>query len=116
MKHPPGLKGFLWALGLLLGLLLLSTGVGLVVYFLLEAYFAPPGWTILLVTLLFLVPGAVAVGRLFPWLTDWYYFLPALAFLLVFTLYPIGLTVYLAFTDYSGRGTTSPTAPRRPPW
>ncbi len=90
-------------MGLLLGLLLFSTGVGLLAYFLLEARFAPPGWTILVVALLVLVPGAVGVGRLFPWLSDWYYFLPALAFLLVFTLYPVGLTVYLAFTDYSGQ-------------
>ncbi|GGM98603.1 maltose ABC transporter permease [Thermus composti] len=103
MKHPPGLKGFLLALALLLGLLLLATGVGLLGYLALEAYLAPPGWTILVLALLVLVPGAVALGRLFPWLTDWYYLLPALAFLLVFTLYPIGLTVYLAFTDYSGR-------------
>ncbi len=102
MKHPPGLKGFLLALSLLLGLLILSTGVGILGYLALEAYLAPPGWTILVLALLVLVPGAILVGRLFPWLTDWYYFLPALAFLLVFTLYPIGLTVYLAFTDYSG--------------
>lgn len=103
MKHPPGLKGFLLALSLLLGLLILSTGVGLLGYLALEAYLAPPGWIILVLALLVLVPGAMLVGRLFPWLTDWYYFLPALSFLLVFTLYPIALTVYLAFTDYSGR-------------
>lgn len=103
MRHPPGLKGFLLALGLLLGLLLLSTGAGLLAYFLLEVYLAPPGWTILAVALLVLLPGAVALGRRFPWLTDWYYFLPALSFLLVFTLYPVGLTLYLAFTDYSGK-------------
>ncbi|RTI02940.1 sugar ABC transporter permease [Thermus scotoductus] len=103
MKHPPGLKGFLLALFLLLGLLILSTGVGILGYLALEAYLAPPGWTILVLALLVLVPGAILIGRLFPWLTDWYYFLPALSFLLVFTLYPIALTVYLAFTDYSGR-------------
>ncbi|RTH02444.1 sugar ABC transporter permease [Thermus scotoductus] len=103
MKHPPGLKGFLLALSLLLGLLILSTGVGILGYLALEAYLAPPGWTILVLALLVLVPGAILIGRLFPWLTDWYYFLPALSFLLVFTLYPIALTVYLAFTDYSGR-------------
>ena len=108
MRHPPGLKGFLLALALLLGLLLLSTGVGLLAYLLLEPHLALPGWTILVVALLVMVPGAVAVGRLFPWLTDWYYFLPALAFLLVFTLYPIGLTVYLAFTDYSGQRNNLP--------
>ncbi|HAR68592.1 MAG TPA: sugar ABC transporter permease, partial [Thermus scotoductus] len=47
MKHPPGLKGFLLALSLLLGLLILSTGVGILGYLALEAYLAPPGWTIL---------------------------------------------------------------------
>ncbi|WP_018460497.1 ABC transporter permease subunit [Thermus oshimai] len=102
MRHPPGLKGFLLALGLVLLLLFLSTGVGLLGYFLLSAYLPVPGWAVLLLGLLVLVPGALLLARLFPWLTDWYYLLPALSFLLVFTLYPIGLTVYLAFTDYSG--------------
>ena len=103
MKHPPGLKGFLLAMGLLLGLLLVATGLGLAAYLALSARLDLPGGSVLVFALLVLVPGAVAVGRLFPWLTDWYYVLPALAFLLVFTLYPIGLTVYLAFTDYSGK-------------
>lgn len=102
MKHPPGLKGFLLALALLLGLLVLATGVGILGYLALEARYALPGWTILGLALVVLVPGAILLTRLFPWLSDWYYFLPALSFLLVFTLYPIGLTVYLAFTDYSG--------------
>lgn len=53
-------------------------------------------------SLAFLVPGAVFLARRFPFLSDWYYLLPALSFLLVFTLYPIVLTLYLAFTDYSG--------------
>ncbi|TBH21169.1 ABC transporter permease subunit [Thermus thermamylovorans] len=108
MRHPPGLRGFLLALALLLGLLLLATGVGLFGYLALQAYLAPPGWTVLVLALLVLLPGAVLLGRLFPWLADWYYFFPALAFLLVFTLYPIGLTVYLAFTDYSGARSGAP--------
>lgn len=102
MRHPPGLTGFLLALGLVLLLLASSLGVGLLGYFLLAAYLPVPGWTVLLLGLLVLLSGAILLGRLFPWLTDWYYLLPALSFLLVFTLYPIGLTVYLAFTDYSG--------------
>ncbi len=102
MKHPPGLTGFLLALGLILGLLLLATGVGVFGFIFLEAYWPVPGWSILVLAGLVLIPGSVLLARVFPWLTEWYYLLPALSFLIVFTLYPIGLTVYLAFTDYSG--------------
>ena len=36
----------------------------------------------------------------------WYYLLPAILFLITFTLMPIGLTVFLAFTDYAGTRNT----------
>jgi arabinogalactan oligomer/maltooligosaccharide transport system permease protein len=49
-----------------------------------------------------LIPILALALKRFPFLGAWYYFLPALLFLLVFTVYPIFLTVFLAFTDYSG--------------
>lgn len=61
-----------------------------------------PNWWILITSAAFFLPILVLLGRTFPFLTDWYYLLPAIVFLLVFTVYPIVLTVYLAFTDYSG--------------
>ncbi len=48
-----------------------------------------------------LVPVLWWLGGRFPFLGDWFYLTPAIIFLLVFTLYPIILTVYFAFTDYS---------------
>ncbi|XOB99076.1 carbohydrate ABC transporter permease [Deinococcota bacterium DY0809b] len=61
-----------------------------------------PNWWILVTSVAFFLPVLFLLGRTFPFLTDWYYLLPAIVFLLVFTVYPIVLTVYLAFTDYSG--------------
>lgn len=59
MKHPPGLKGFLLAMGLLLGLLLVATGLGLAAYLALSARLDLPGWSVLVFALLVLVPVAV---------------------------------------------------------
>ncbi len=102
MKHPQGLVGFLLSLGLLLLLLLASLGLALFAFWSLQLFLPLPGWSLLLLSLGFLLPGAVLLARRFPFLSDWYYLLPALSFLLVFTVYPIVLTLYLAFTDYSG--------------
>ena len=61
-----------------------------------------PTYVVLLLCAAVLLPFLAAALRRYPALGYWYYFLPALLFLLVFTVYPIFLTVYLAFTDYSG--------------
>ena len=47
-----------------------------------------------------------AVAQRFSWIVPWYYLLPAVLFLLTFTVLPIVLTVFLAFTDYAGRRNT----------
>lgn len=49
-----------------------------------------------------LIVALVVIARRFTWIMPWYYVLPAIVFLLTFTFFPIGLTVWLAFTDYSG--------------
>ena len=67
-----------------------------------------PGWVILLLSVVALIPLLVVAIRIFPWLANWYYLLPSLVFILVFTVYPIGLTVYYAFTNYSGSNSGRP--------
>ena len=108
-RHPPGLRGFLIAIALLGGALLVAFVLGAAAFFALESAAISaghpdgvPNWIILITSTAFLLPILFFLARTFPFLTDWYYLLPAIVFLLVFTVYPIVLTVYLAFTDYSG--------------
>ncbi len=108
-RHPAGLRGFLTAIALLGGALVSSFLLGAAAFVALERVAVAvgrsgglPGWWILITTTLFLLPLLFFLARTFPFLSDWYYLLPAIVFLLVFTVYPIILTVYLAFTDYSG--------------
>jgi len=42
------------------------------------------------------------VASRFQWIVPWYYILPAIIFLLAFTLFPVILTVILAFSNYAG--------------
>lgn len=63
---------------------------------------ALPAWTGLLAGLLVLVVLLVFIARRFKWIMPWYYVLPAIIFLLTFTFFPVALTFWLAFTDYSG--------------
>ena len=61
-----------------------------------------PAWSGLVVGMLALVVALVVIARRFAWIMPWYYVLPAIVFLLTFTFFPVALTVWLAFTDYSG--------------
>jgi arabinogalactan oligomer/maltooligosaccharide transport system permease protein len=61
-----------------------------------------PGYLVLLFAVFVLIPILVWLGRRVPYLTDWYYLLPAITFLLAFTLFPIILTIYYGFTNYTG--------------
>ncbi len=63
---------------------------------------APP-FLILMVFVPVLIVLMLGALRLFPWLQNWYYLVPALVFLLAFTALPIVLTVRYAFTNYSGQ-------------
>lgn len=107
-RSPEGARGFLLAIGLLGGSLLLAFLGGLGLYWLLQAAVPtdpdhphPRAW-ILLLSATVLVPLLILVARRFPFITDWYYLLPAIVFLLAFTVYPILLTILYGFTDYSG--------------
>lgn len=107
-RSPPGARGFLIAIGLLGGALIVAALVGLLAFWGLQAAFPRPvdegypGYLVLLFAVFVLIPILVWLGRRVPYLTDWYYLLPAITFLLAFTLYPIILTVYYGFTDYTG--------------
>ncbi len=107
-RSPPGVRGFLLAIGLLGGALLVAFVLGLLVYWGLQAAFPRPldrpypGYLTLLFTAVLLIPLLILIARRFPFITDWYYLLPAIVFLLAFTVYPIILTVYFGFTNYTG--------------
>lgn len=90
-----------------LGLLSVAILFGLVIgvaFVLLVRQAAPdlPAWAGLVAGLGGLVLALVLIARRFAWIMPWYYVLPAIVFLLTFTFFPVGLTVWLAFTDYSG--------------
>jgi arabinogalactan oligomer / maltooligosaccharide transport system permease protein len=61
-----------------------------------------PTWSGLLIGLVALVFVLWGISRRFAWIMPWYYVLPAIVFLLTFTFFPVMLTIWLAFTDYSG--------------
>lgn len=102
---PEGTRGMLLALLILTGLLALAAGVAWGVAQLTPAL---PAYTLLLYFVVIFVPLAVWAVRRLPWLGNWYYLLPALVFLLAFTVFPIALTVGFAFTNYSGENSGQP--------
>jgi arabinogalactan oligomer / maltooligosaccharide transport system permease protein len=104
---PEGARGVLFAvftvLALFLGSLaagwLITGGVSGILDAQNQATLDP--WWILVFAGIVLAPVLFGFIRLFPWLNNWYYLLPALIFLLGFTVYPIALTLNFAFTNYS---------------
>ncbi|MCL5965199.1 MAG: ABC transporter permease subunit [Deinococcus sp.] len=107
-RTPEGARGFLIAVSLLGGAVLIAALGGVLAFGALQGAFprsldnAYPGYLLLLFSVLFLAPLLILAARLFPFITDWYYLLPAIVFLLAFTVYPIFLTIYFGFTDYTG--------------
>lgn len=65
-----------------------------------------PVYVGVLVGLVALVGVLAWMARRYHWIMPWYYLLPAILFLLTFTLMPVVLTVVLAFTDYAGSRNT----------
>ncbi|MCX7741145.1 MAG: ABC transporter permease subunit [Meiothermus sp.] len=107
-RSPQGARGFLLSIGLLGGALGGSFLAGLLVFWGLQAAFPRPvenpypGYLVLIFSVVVLIPLLILIARRFPFITDWYYLLPAISFLLAFTFYPIILTVYFGFTNYNG--------------
>ncbi len=100
---------------LLGGSFLLAVFIALSLFWIVQALFPaapdtngqPKAW-ILGFFVLALIPILIWVARRFPIVTDWYYLLPAVVFLLAFTVYPIALTIMYGFTDYSGQRNNHP--------
>jgi arabinogalactan oligomer / maltooligosaccharide transport system permease protein len=65
-------------------------------------------WLILVFAGLALIPLLLITARVFPWMTNWFYLLPALIALLAFTVFPIAMTVYFAFTNFSAENSGRP--------
>ena len=67
-----------------------------------RAFPAAPPYLGVLVGLAALIIALQVIARRFEWIMPWYYLLPSILFLLTFALFPVVLTVILAFTDYAG--------------
>jgi arabinogalactan oligomer / maltooligosaccharide transport system permease protein len=110
-QAPEGPGGILLAVLIVLGLCAAAFLVGWGAFGAALAAFPKAdlrGWVGLVLSGLALIPLLVVAIRIFPWLSNWYYLLPSLVFILVFTVYPIGLTVYYAFTNYSAAASGRP--------
>ncbi|GGJ28100.1 ABC transporter permease subunit [Deinococcus roseus] len=60
-----------------------------------------PTWISLLASGVLMVPVAFFINKRLPAIRPWMYLLPATLFLLAFTGYPLAMTVYYSFTNYS---------------
>ena len=98
-----GAGGLWWSLGLLLLALVLALGIGAAGFWALRLVVpTAPVYVAVVIGTVALVVILQVMARRFRWLMPWYYLLPALLFLLTFTIFPVVLTVILAFTDYAG--------------
>ena len=102
-KTGQGAGGLWWSLGLLLVALLIAIGVGVVGFLALRLVVpTAPVYVAVVIGAVALVIVLQVIARRFEWIMPWYYLLPALLFLLTFTIFPVVLTIVLAFTDYAG--------------
>ncbi len=94
----------LWkALLLLLGALVGASVVAFAGFWLLRLVLPEaPIYLSLLIGLAALVVLLRVIAVRFEWIMPWYYLLPSILFLLTFALFPVVLTIILAFTDYAG--------------
>lgn len=91
------------SLGLLAAALLLAALSGAASFWLLRLVFPLiPVYSGLIIGFAVLIALLRWLIVRYQWLMPWYYLLPAMLFLLVFTFFPVLLTVGLAFTDYAG--------------
>jgi arabinogalactan oligomer/maltooligosaccharide transport system permease protein len=108
-KPPEGTAGAIFAIVLVLALCGLALVLGqTILSAVLSAAPNAPLWLILVFVIAVLIPLLVIAVRFFPWLTNWYYLLPAIICLLVFTVYPIALTFGYAFTNFNSQNNNRP--------
>jgi len=103
LTAPQGPLGVLAAIAILAAVLALSVLIGWLISGLISTAFpGAPSSVVLICMAPVLVLLLLLALRLFPWMQSWYYLVPALVFLIAFTILPIVLTVSYAFTNYSG--------------
>ena len=103
LTPPQGTGGVFLAVAILAVVIGGASLIGWLLSGLVSAAFpAAPPYLILLITLPVMVVLLLLTLRLFPWMQSWYYLVPALVFLIAFTILPIVMTVNYAFTNYSG--------------
>ena len=103
VKPNRGRGGFWQSLGLLLLALFSATAVGILGQWLVwQVTPAAPAYWGVLIGLIALIIALRFIAIWFDWIMPWYYLLPAILFLLTFTVFPVVLTIILAFTDYAG--------------
>ncbi len=103
-KGSGGKRARLWKAFLLLLLAVTIAGVAGFLGLWLAQQVVPsaPPYIGVLVGLAALIVTLQVIARRFEWIMPWYYLLPSILFLLTFALFPVILTVILAFTDYAG--------------
>lgn len=93
----------LWKAMLLLVLaIFVAAAVGALGFLALRQLFPVEPYVGVVVGLVALVVVLMGIARRFEWIMPWYYLLPSILFLATFTLFPVVLTIILAFTDYAG--------------
>lgn len=104
LAKPKNAEGSLWFSLLLLFIALSVASLVGVLGLWITRLFAPevPAYIGILFGLFGLVISMRYIATRYEWIMPWYYLLPAILFLLTFTLFPVVLTIMLAFTDYAG--------------
>ncbi len=104
LVKPKKSEGSLWfSLVLLLIALTVAAAVGALGIWL-TRLFVPdaPNYIGIIFGLFALIICLRYIALRYEWIMPWYYLLPAIIFLLTFTVFPVILTILLAFTDYAG--------------
>jgi arabinogalactan oligomer / maltooligosaccharide transport system permease protein len=110
-RAPEGTGGVLFAILVVLGMCTVAFVIGWSAFGASLALFPKIDirpWMALVLSVVALIPLLIVAIRVFPWLENWYYLLPSLVFVLAFTVYPIYLTAYYAFTNYSAANSGRP--------
>ncbi|MFN3265238.1 MAG: ABC transporter permease subunit [Deinococcales bacterium] len=108
-KPPEGSLGVAFAIGLILAICVVALFIGTVLTSaVVAAVPSARNWLLLVFVLVALLPILLLAVRIFPWLTNWYYMLPAIICLLAFTVYPIIMTFGYAFTNFNSQNNDRP--------
>jgi arabinogalactan oligomer / maltooligosaccharide transport system permease protein len=108
-KPPEGSGGVVFAIALVLAICAVGLVIGtLLTSAVLAAVPTARNWLLIVFVVLALIPILLGAVRIFPWLINWYYMLPAIICLLAFTVYPIAMTFGYAFTNFNSQNNNRP--------